>query len=485
MLPPNIISDLRRAVKDGRAVSTFGGLVMADQVFANTGELLNMIDEVSDGADSTALSRYMTYSVVVPIEPFIRTETCVGHWHMDTSSSTPTVTPDETANSNDLLTGDCAIVSGGKWSNCLSLNGTSAVASVTMVSVEPIGEFVFVGGWFKPTTLTGVSPLVYIDDAFSLYVDGTTLKVTVTDGVTPQTLSSDLTVATGAWQYISFQFNAGTIYVTVDDIVYKTSSTLTTLAAHGTDLKVGGDGTDYYDGLIDELLIDANVRIEDDWPVVYDTTGLNDVVFWPCNENTGTTLNPIDFLGIAATLSGGAWVDGYRGDYAVQFDGATDYASATPVAETFSDDALSIEVSVRFDVDAACPIISQTSGINLEYTGTHIRANINGVSAGATDIAPLTVDTDEWYNICIVYNGSQKQCWVNGQKYGEIDATGTASMTDDTLYLARNVAGDSFGACSINAVRLYRAILAPYWRDIPYLCMGQQGLGAKEEWIIP
>jgi len=342
----------------------------------------------------------------------------------------------------------------------------------------------FVGLWVKPTSLIGTSPLVYLDDAFLLYLEDTGLKVLVTDGVTPEIFDTGLTLTTGAWQYVSFQFNAGTIFVSVGDLVYRTTSTLTTLAAHGTALTVGNNLGDYYDGLIDEVLIDANVQIEDDWPVVDDTSGLNDVIFWPCNENTGTTLRPAGFLGITGTVYGTTWVAGYR-DYAVKFDGATDYADATTVAETFSDDALSIEVGIRFDVDAACPIISQASGINLEYTGTHIRANINGVSAGATNIAALTVDTNEWYNICVVYNGSQKQCWINGQKYGEINATGTASMPADTLYLGRNVAGDSFGACSIDFVRLYRAIRKPYYRDIAYLCMGQQGLTATEEWMVP
>ena len=484
LLPPNLVSDLRRAVKDGRAVSTFGGLVMTDQVFANTGDLLGMIDEAPSGADTTALSRYMTYSVVIPTEPFIRTETCVGHWHMDASSSTPPVTLDETSNDNDLLLGNCTLASGGKWSNCLSLNGTTAVASVTISSTEPIGKFLFVGFWIKPTTLIGTSPLVYLDDAFLLYAEDTGLKLSVTDGVTPEIIVPSLTLTAGVWQYVSFQFNAGTIFISVGDLVYKTTSTLTTFAAHGTALQVGNNLGDYYDGLLDELLIDANVRIEDDWPVVTDFAGANDVIFWSCNENSGTTMSPAGFLGITATKHGGTWVAGYR-DYAIQFNGTTDYADATPVAETFSDDALSIEIGVRFDVDAACQIISQISGLNLEYTGTHIRANINGVSAGATDIAPLTVDTNTWYNIAVVYNGSKKQCWVNGQKYGEIDATGTASMTANTLYLARNVAGDSFGACSIDFVRIYRAIRKPYYRDIPLFCIGQHGLGVKEEWMVP
>lgn len=351
-----------------------------------------------------------------------------------------------------------------------------------MASEEPIRKFFYVGMWVSPDVVSGIKPLVKLGTAFSLYIEGGILKVDIINGGT-ETITSALTVVADTWQFISFQFNAGTVYLAVDDLVYKGSSTLATFVDHGTDLSVGYDGTNYYDGKIDELLIDANVRLRDDIPVVNDTPSFNDALFWTFSENAGSSVYPADMMGPTLALTGGTWVAGYR-RYAVQFNGTTDYASTTTTAETFGDDKISVEVQVKFDVDAACPIISQTNGINLLYTGTHIQANINGTSIGDTNIAPLTIDTDEWYDICVTYGGGMMAAWVNGQKFGEVVVTGTPSMPAGTLYLARNVAGDSFGSCRIALVRVYRAILRPYWRAVDRFCFGQHGFETTDEWIF-
>lgn len=350
-----------------------------------------------------------------------------------------------------------------------------------MVSEEPIRKFLYAGVWINPDAVNGVRPLVDLEAAFSLYIEDGELKVDIINGGT-ETVSSGLTVSASSWQFISFQFNEGIVYVAVDDLVYKTTVTLETMAGYDTTLTVGSDGTNYFDGKIEELVLDANAQLIDDIPVMSDIPSQYDAIYWTFSENTGSYVYPTDLIGPTLTLTGGAWVTGYT-RYAVQFDGTDDYGSATPTAETFSE-CISVNVMVKFDVDAACPIISQSSGINLEYTGTHIRANINGVTEGDTDIAPLTIDTDEWYDICVVFDGSVKSAWINGQKYGEVSATGTAVMPANTMYLARNVAGDSFGACRIATVRIYRRLLKPYYRSIDKFSIGQHGFRVTEEWIV-
>ena len=250
-----------------------------------------------------------------------------------------------------------------------------------------------------------------------------------------------------------------------------------------TVIYIGTDGANFFDGKIDEVLLKANVMIEDDQPVFTSTGWLNDVIFWPFFENTGTTVHGTNILMPTLELHGGTWAVG-RNNYAAQFDGVSQYASSAVTAETFSNNKLSVCVAIRFDADAACQIISQVDGINMEYTGTHIRANITGVTEGTTDIAKLDVNTTDWYFISVQYDGSYKTCYVNGQKIGEVAATGTPVMSDSTMNIATNGAKTEFGACTIDFVRIYRNTLFPYVRPIQYMCAGQTGALGDEEWVV-
>jgi hypothetical protein len=265
----------------------------------------------------------------------------------------------------------------------------------------------------------------------------------------------------------------GDFWTVGDEVAYSVSPFI---------LTVGYDGTNFFDGSIDDLIVEANVRVQDDWPIVTDCSGVNDVLFYPFAENTGTVVGSGNILTPALKLTGGTWTTG-RTRYGVSFDGNNDYASVTPTLESFSGRTLSIEVGIKFTVDAVCPILTQTDGINLSYNGAGgIVAALGGVSNPASVLGTIAVDTDEWLNVCLVYDGVNKMLYVNGQKIGQIASTGTAQINTNTLYVARS--GSTYGACVLDRIRIYRAMLRPFYRTVNYFMPGQTGTMPNEEWIV-
>ncbi len=480
MLDSNIIADLSRAVREGRTIATYGAKVVPDTVFSNSSDLQEIINKSRDGVIHAPIGENRTWSVVEPTEPFQDYSTTLGHWAFNENTGTEAV--DSSVNHNDLTLTNPTWAS-GKFGYCVDFNGSSSKGQTTVNSVEGIVSAMYVAGWINPDSISGVDPVVTLAGTFKLYLDGGVLKLDITDGST-ETVNSGLTVATGSWQHIGFQYNAGVVHIWVGDIVHKETIAITSWTSPGDTLQVGTDGSNYYDGKIDEVIIEPDVRIEDDWPVVNLISSSKDYAFWCFAEGSGVYVHDASMFGPSLVLNGGTWTDGYRRE-AVSFNGSSDYGVlAAPSATSFTD-ILTIEVGIRFDTDAACPIISQTDGLNLRYDGSgHIISALGGVTNSTSTLGELTVDTDNWYNVAVVYDGVNKECWINGQKYGQVESTGTAMVTANPLYIARNVAGNEFGDCTITLIRIYKGRLKPYYRWVDYYQPGIHGFGI-EEWMVP
>lgn len=245
-------------------------------------------------------------------------------------------------------------------------------------------------------------------------------------------------------------------------------------------LRLGTDGTNFFSGSIDEFVMDANVRLLDDFPIVKDVSGPNDTIFWPFAENAGLYVFSGRILGETLELHGGTWTTG-RTRYGVSFDGVDDYGVCTPTAESFAGRTLSVEVGIKFLADEPTPIITQDGGINISYDGNGgIVAALGGVTNPTSVVGRLTAQ-NEWTNVCLVYDGSQKELWVNNQKTGVVAATGTASLTANPLYVAKD--GSTYGNVVIDRIRIYRGRLRPYTRTVKRFMPGQSSFAANADWI--
>ena len=474
------LSDIARAVREGRAKGTHGATVTVDSVFSKAQELVEIAEAASQGGDVTQIAGLRTWSVVIPTAPLELLDTTSGFWRFNEASGVTAA--DLTPNANTLsLTGTFGT---GQFGNCLILNGTSQYGNVTFGSLEPIRDRLYVSFWISPDSVAGTVPLVKHTGRFSIYLASGELKADIIIGGNTYTVSSGLTATISTWQFVTMQFLNGDVYLALDDMVYKETVAETVWPEYSTEtmLYVGYDGTNYYDGKIDELVIDPNVRVRDDFPRVLNYSMQNDVIFWPFSEGTGAIVSDGQLLGTTLDLTGGTWTDGLVAE-AVSFDGVNDFGSATPTAETFTGITLSIEAQVKFGADAECPIITQAAGLNLKYDGAGgIVANIQGVSNPTTVVGALTIQTDTWYNLAVVYDGSNKELWVNGQKYAELPSTGTAVMSGNTMYIARD--GSTYGNCTVDRIRIYRGRMKPFWRSVAFMATGIHGFENKEEWAV-
>jgi len=482
MLDATVMSDLRRAVRDARNRGSFGARVVTDDVFSTAGEIADIATRAATGGEIIPVGQLHTWSIMEPDAPLVTGMTPIAHYHFD--ETTGSAAADCSLNDNDLTVSG-ATWAEGKFGNCLSFDGSDDVATVTAVSQEPLRNYLYVSCWVNPSSLTGTRPIVKLADRFVLYFDTGVLKADFIDGETTYTVNSTMIAPTGSWVFVTFQYIDGQILFGLDDLVYRGTIAAVRYAeeypASGKALTVGSDGSDFFAGLLDELLVDANVRVMDDWPAANPLTSINDVIYWPFMEGTGNSVFDGKLLGTTLTLSGGTWTDG-RIRHGVSFDGVSDYADCTPVAESFSGVTLSIQVGIKFGAVAACPIITQDGGLNLAIDGSgNITAALGGVSSPASTLGNLTVDTDDWYNLTLVYDGSWKEIWVNGQKIGQVSATGTATMPAETLYLARD--GETYGNCIIDKVRIYRGRLMPYRRTVPLFMAGLHGFAPDQDWV--
>ena len=474
------LSDIARAVREGRAKGAHGATVVVDTVFAKSSELVEIAEAASSVGDTIPIADTRTWSIVKPTGPLGLSDTTSALWRFnETSGVTAT---DISPNNNTLvLTGSWVA---GKFGNCLELNGSSQYGNVTFGSIEPLRNYLYVSCWVNLDSVSGTRPIVKHADRLLLYVSAGELKADVIIGGNTYTVSSGLIITAGNWHFVTFQYLDGNVYLGVGDLVHKETVAETTWPEYKTETMfyVGYDGTNYYDGKIDELLVDANVRVRDDFPRIRNYSMQNDALFWPFSEGAGVMVGDGHLLGTTMTLSGGIWTNGLVAE-AVLFDGINDYGSASPTAEIFTGITLSIEVQIKFGADAVCPIITQANGLNLQYNGAGgIVANIKGVTNPTSIVGTLTLEIDTWYNLAVVYDGVNKELWVNGQKYGEIACTGTAVMSAETMYIARD--GATYGNCTVDRVRIYRGRLKPYYRAVPYFGFGAYGFENQEEWVV-
>lgn len=478
MLDASVISELTSAVRESRNRGLYGAKVVADDVFSKPDELAEIARRAAENGSPEPIAAQVTWSLEEPASVVDTKVTEIIHCHFD--EGTGAEAADVSVNGNDLTVYG-ATWGTGKFAGCLTYDGVDDYASGSLVSTEPISNYLYAACWVNPDSVTGTRPVFEVEDAVTVYLDSGVLKALLTLGESSYTIDSELTLVTGEWQYVTLQFNGGRVFLGLGDTVHLETIASTTFSDDWQSLQIGTDGTNFFSGSIDEFVMDANVRVLDDFPIVKDVSGPNDCIFWPFAENAGLYVFSGRILGETLELHGGTWTTG-RTRYGVSFDGVDDYGVCTPAAESFAGRTISVEVGIKFLSDEATPIITQLDGINISYDGNGgILAALGGVTNPTSVVGRLTAQ-NEWTNVCIVYDGSQKELWVNGQKTGVVASTGTASLTANPLYVATDET--NYGNVVIDRIRIYRGRLRPYTRTVKRFMPGQSSFAANADWIM-
>ena len=470
-LTPGLLNEIATKARQGRAAAVTGAQVKPERSTSNAEQLAAVANALTGPVQSRSSSLNRSWSFTLPTAAFVATDYTVGLWHCNEGSGGSA--GDSSDNDNDLTLTDVAWTT-GKFSNGLSFNGVSSVASATLSSTEPIRRFLYFAAWVN---LTGGGPIFQWEDVLEVYQWEGSLMAQVGD----QTYEGPA-IPMGEWVLVHVQFFAGTVFIGVGDVIYSFAHTDNQLTIPAWEVTFGKRDTDYYDGLMDEMRLEANVEVQEDWGKRLYRAQESSVLYCTFDLGSGDIERHQDFFGPTVALSNLTWQTGYLGS-AARFNGTTGYAIFMPGA-ALTPAELSIEMVVKFSSVAPCSLIDQTGGLNLSFTGTAIRAAIEGVSEADADIAAWVPEADTWYIITLVYTGSEKQFWVNGQKRGVIAATGTASIPATAIYLGRTVAGADYFAGDLDFLHIAACLLRPQVRPIHRWIAGAHGFGANEDWVV-
>jgi len=466
MLTPVEVARIARAAKLGATKAATG--VKVRTAFGTNEQILEAMASAKEGGDLTlsALGR-QTWSFLVPSRAWAANPpVTIALWHLNESAE------DSSGNSNTLTLHNTSYVD-AKFGKGLSLNGTNAYANCTLSGNEPIRRFLYLAAWVKPA---GDGPIIDWPGIAKLYIDSSVLKADFdTETFTGPSITAD------SWQLCHAQFDSGIVWVGVDDLFTLSEAGFDYFDNPLRDIRIGYDGADYLSAIVDDVLIEADVRIVNDMIVRPKYPSMNDIGHWQFSEGYGLKAHPVGLVGAPIiTLANTTWDDGYSGNCIV-FDGSA-YGTFQTSSQTA--DNLSIELIMQFSDASGCTLIDQQDGLNLEFTGTHFRTALNGVTNPNSDIAPFTPTLNMWYSITMTYDGSQKAIWVNGQKLGAIDATGTVNIPMNVIHIGETYGGSSRFQGKLDSLLITKHVARPYYRPVRRWLLGRQGFETKEDWVL-
>lgn len=459
---PNNFDRIKQSIKRGRKRDVSGGIQVLHPGLS-VDDAMSILDMAKGNSNDKSFGKNITLYNEMPENAATPRETHIGVWHCNNAA-------DSSDNGNTLSLTDVSYVTEKKFgTHSMSFNGSTSKAACTLSSNEPITFYLFASAW----GYEGSGKIFDWPDIFEMEDDGSNLIVTIAG----EALTGPSTSGLSGWNYYAAQFNSGTVYIQVNDIILKTPASETMLEPEDYDIELGNS----YDSYLDEFILDANITIQDDIPV-YPQIGFPiDIVRYKFTEGFGATVHPVTFMQPNMALTDRTWVTGYRG-HAVEFNGSSTYGSFPLLAE--DTEQICIELMMQFGSNSAQTIIDQTSGLNLEYNGTGFVAAINGASNQSTQFTAWDPTLDTWYQITISYDGEYKYLWIDGNLYAKIASTGTISIPASTVYVGRTVAGAQYFDGIISSLSISRREIRPYKRVFSNFVLGTHGFDGKTEWVM-
>lgn len=466
------LSELAQKARRGRGGFSAGVEVITERGVSTPAQLAEVAKGLGEATEHHVSVVNGSRSFEEPTAAFQTTPQTIGLWHCNEGSGAEAA--DSSDNENDLTLANTSWTT-GKFSGGLSFNGTSSVASATLTSAEPVAHYLYFAAWINPTS----GPLFQWEDVLEVYISGGSLVAQVED----QTYTGPA-VGSG-WQLAHVQFFDGKVFIGVGEIIWPFDHTDTELTVSAWAVTFGRRDSAYYSGTMDEMRLVADVIVQEDWGKRLYRASESSIMYCTFDSGSGSIERHQDFFGSEITLAGHTWETGYLG-YCVDFCGCDSGGVFTPSAAATASE-LSIELVLKIEHLAGlsdCTLIDQTDGINLAIASHYIVAALNGVSnpTGQLGYHPLAIDT--WYTLTLTWDGSTKTAWINGQKFAEAAATGTANIPASPIYIARQVDGSDMFAGKIDFLHIAKCVLRPQERPIPRFVLGLDGFEDGEDWVL-
>lgn len=424
---------------------------------------------IEQGAAVVRSVEKATLAVLEPSAAFTSDARTVGLWHFNDALT------DASNNGNDGTIAGTYSYGTGKFGKCLVL--TDARVTIPDAASLDVGRYFCIQAWVK----TSAAGTIAERDTWRLFIDG---SMNLNLSVGADTLTSEATITADTWTYVMAQFGAGEMWVAVDDVVKRQTTSISSVTDAAVPLYLGNnsDDNDPLVGSIDEVILHSQRRFVSDYRRSRVRAAPGDLFVFNFEEGVGTTAYNARLGGADMTLSGTTWSSSGRTGNCLVFDGSTSYGIVTPTATTL--DTISLGGWFKFSSASGSQVLfDQASGIGLQFTGSALRAPLTGVTNPDTDLCSWTPTADQWYEIYAVYDGTTKQIWIDGQKWGEVACTGSPVVTG-TCYVGCSSGSADYFEGSMDDLVLSDAVRKPYYRATPHLMIGQHGLVFTEDWML-
>mgnify|MGYP001617332601 CR=1 FL=1 len=425
----------------------------------------------------------------------------VGYWRFDEGYGT-------TAN-NQIPGGPNGTITGATWNNNgkfnKALNFDGSANRVTFTSTNVISASAgTLSLWFKPATTQTFTTGGYIFEHFGTnsriylqYVTSgsvTNVYAILSTGTTIGTVS----VTPNVWHHAVLTWDNTSAKLYIDGIDKTTTGTITALTNIAATSYIGNfsDFAQGFTGGIDEVKIYNYALTSDEVQLDYnkgaamvlgtlsDTSGLSGgssasssatasycvpgatdtcsapMGEWNFEEGSGTSAFDSSGNGNTGTATGTTIISGKVGK-ARSFNGTSDYVAVAGNGGLNITDNLTLSAWIKPTTltQASNPeIIAKSTGAffyRMRFiSGGTIRFNAYGTSDTTLDTT-ATLTANSWNHVEMVYNGSTKAIYINGNLSTSESTTGSmASEANNNLYIGNLVSSEYFSG-SIDQVRIY------------------------------
>lgn len=272
------------------------------------------------------------------------------------------------------------------------------------------------------------------------------------------------------WHHLVTTYDGAVMKMYLDGELMSSTSTSGNINASNADLYIGNQSsTNFFNGQIDEVVIYRDALTQDEVTQLFQNTpnpdnGSEEIISeWLFNEGSGSIA--IDSQSNNnGTVSGATYSEGVTGS-ALTFDGEDDYViipsadNLSPVSEISimawakTNENATAKIAQKGDWDGHGIFQDKWNGwkcsIRTADNSSHSIYWDNGV--------PMF---DEWYHVCMTYDGSVLKLFVNGQLKSSEAVSGNLKVNSRNFSIGSDNGSQKFFNGSIDDVRFYGSALS-------------------------
>ncbi len=272
------------------------------------------------------------------------------------------------------------------------------------------------------------------------------------------------------WHHIVATYDGEKMKLYVDKKLMIQKETEGNLRSSNSNILIGSQTSrNYYEGIIDEVIIYERALNEDEISQINTTTqdpsnGSNNLIAdWNLNEGSGSTVSdPIS--NINGEVHGASWVSGVQGS-CLSFNGESDYVEISNSSNLDFDNELTISAWAKTREYKEAKIAQKGDWDGHGIGGTkwggwkgHIRlTNNQSTSIESEDGRPIL---NEWYHIALTYNGSILKLYINGQLSATKSVSGQLKINNRNASIGSDNGAQKFFNGLIDEVKFYNKALS-------------------------